>query len=61
MKFQEGNDELSVAVLNQILYILKGERMNYFVINQYCPLNLFMEKMLEKGEPVHVHFYFTTF
>lgn len=52
--FNVGDEEKCLLLLDYVLKILKLEAMNYFILERYYPLYLFVEQMYDKSLVVQV-------
>lgn len=52
--FAEANDEKCHLILDYVLKILKMELMNYFILERYYPMYLFVEQMYSKSIDIQV-------
>ena len=52
--FNVSGAQKSLLILDYVLKILKLEAMNYFILEQYYPLYLFVEQMYDKSLEVQV-------
>jgi hypothetical protein len=52
--FAEADDQKSLLILDYVLKVLKMETMNYFILERYYPLYLFIDQMYKKSMEVQV-------